>query len=186
MTRPSKGPSILQVIGGFVEIMIPCLGTLNTKRRTILESRSSMGSNPHVIMGQKCCHGQLSKVSHKDNRKLQVAPDKGIRPFTETDQDAADLTPSIEALKKAALRFCACIFMTKSKAKPGQVFVSLCHSSAAAGMLEDHCAMTWGELAKALNAFAPFASLQALRKIWCYTVENPAVGLTFHDFKRWF
>ena len=46
--------------------------------------------------------------------------------------------------------------------------------------------MTWGELAKALNAFMPTTSLQAFREAWCYTVENEAVGLTFQDFITWY
>ena len=150
---------------------------------------TSIGSSQRGIMGQKRCNDQHGKFCLKDHRKLLAAQKIGIQPFTEMEiasfQDATDLALSTEALK-AAIMFRASISMTKLRAKPREVFVSLCHSSAAAGLQEEHCAMTWGELAKALNAFEPSASLQALHKIWCYTVENQALGLTFQDFKRWF
>ena len=138
-----------------------------------------MGSKQRVIMGQeKRSHGRHSHVPWKVPLKLQLAQAKGTQPFTEAEiarfQDV-DLPLSVEGIK-AATRFRA--YLAKKLRRPDQVFVSFCHSSAAAGMQEEHYAMTWGELAKVLNVFAPFASLQ--------TVENQGVGLTLNDFKTWF
>ena len=134
--------------------------------------------------------GRSKKVLTEDARKLKVAQDQGVQPFTEKEiaslQHAAKPILSLEAVKAIAT-FRACMkSKSRTKWQPGQVFASLCHSSAAAGMQKEHCVMAWGELAKALKAFARTTSLQALREAWCYTVENQERGLTFDDFMKWY
>ena len=117
---------------------------------------SSMGWKQYGIMGQeKPSRDQQrnKKGLNKDARRLKVAEDKDVQPFTEKEiaslQHAAEPILSPEACRAVAT-FRACMrFKSRTKWQPCRgVFASLCHSSAAVGMQEEHCVMAWANWPK--------------------------------------